>query len=75
MAMHDSTSQLLQQLLETIGDLAEFSAQGAEPPEVGDALEQALTLLQEAKAFHGSQEHQQGQWQIRVIRPLDVVAA
>ena len=75
MKTSNSTSPLLQELLETISDLAEASEHNAECPETTNALRHALSVLQQAQAVRNRPHDQQGTWQIRLIRPLINTAA
>ena len=75
MKMSNSTSPLLEELLETISDLAEASAHTGDCSEMTNALRQALSVLQQAQALRNRPHDQQGTWQIRLIRPLINTAA
>ena len=75
MKTSNSISPLLQELLETISDLAEASAHTGDCSEMTNALRQALSVLQQAQALRNRPHDQQGTWQIRLIRPLINTAA
>ena len=75
MNRHNPTSPLLQELLETISDLAEASDHNTDCPEMTSALKQALCVLQQAQASRKPPINQHSSWQIRLIRPLIDTAA
>ena len=73
--MNHPTNPLLQELLETISDLAEASDNNTDCPEMTSALKQALCVLQQAQASRNRPINQHSSWQIRLIRPLINTAA
>jgi|TARA_B100002052_G_scaffold241886_1_gene226514 hypothetical protein len=75
MKTSNSISPLLQELLETISDLAEASAHTDDCSEMTNALRQALSVLQQAQASINRPQNQEGTWHIRLIRPAIETAA